>query len=105
MRNIYISDLGIKLYIKKFRFGELRDNTMQFHLQMEAKMLNNYAKILIEMLTNDNQNILGSMDDVLANLDISPELKAILYESLHAQDKIQEKERENYDNEVNAFIL
>jgi len=45
------------------------------------------------------------MDDVLANLDISPELKAILYECLHAQDKIQEKERENYDNEVNAFIL
>jgi hypothetical protein len=45
------------------------------------------------------------MDDMLANLDISPELKAILYECLHAQDKIQEKEKENYDNEVNAFIL
>jgi hypothetical protein len=28
LRNIYISDLGIKLYIKKFKFGELRDNTM-----------------------------------------------------------------------------
>ena len=105
IRNIYISDLGIKLYIKKIKFGELRDNTMQYHLQVEAKMLNNYAKILIEMLTNDNQNILGSMDDILANLDIIPELKAILYECLHAQDKIQEKEKENYDNEVNAFIL
>jgi hypothetical protein len=54
LRNIYISDLGIKLYIKKIRFGELRDNTMQYHLQVEAKMLNNFAKILIEMLTNDN---------------------------------------------------
>lgn len=68
-------------------------------------MLNNYARILIEMLTNDNQNILGPMDDILANLEISPELKAILYECLHAQDKIQEKEKENYDNEVSAFIL
>ena len=105
LRNIYISDLGIKLYIKKMKFGELRDNTMQYHLQVEAKMLNNFAKILIEMLTNDNQNNIGSKDDILANLEISSELKAIIYECLHAQDKIVEKEKENYDNEVNAFIL
>ena len=54
LRNIYISDLGIKLFVKKFRFGDLREPNMQYHLQIEAKMLNNYAKILIEMLTNDN---------------------------------------------------
>lgn len=28
LRNIYISDLGIKIYVKKIKFGELRDNTM-----------------------------------------------------------------------------
>jgi hypothetical protein len=51
-------------------------------------MLNNFARILIEMLSNDNQGILGSIDDILANLPISPELKAIIYECLHAIDKV-----------------
>ena len=68
LKNVYISDLGIKVYIKKVKFGELRDENLQFHLQVEAKMLNNFARILIEMLSNDNQNILGTIDDVLANL-------------------------------------
>jgi len=57
------------------------------------------------MLSNDNQNILGTIDDVLANLQISPELKAIIYECLHAIDKVQEMEAEQYDNEVSGFIL
>lgn len=68
-------------------------------------MLNNFARILIEMLSNDNQHILGTIDDVLQNLDIDPELQAILYECLHAHEKVSEKEAENYDNEINAFIL
>jgi hypothetical protein len=105
LKNVYISDLGIKVYIKKVKFGELRDENLQFHLQVEAKMLNNFARILIEMLSNDNQNILGTIDDVLANLQISPELKAIIYECLHAIDKVQEMEAEQYDNEVSGFIL
>lgn len=105
LKNVYISDLGIKVYIKKVKFGELRDENLQFHLQVEAKMLNNFARILIEMLSNDNQNILGTIDDVLANLQISPELKAIIYECLHAVDKVQEMEQEQYDNEVTGFIL
>ena len=28
LRNVYISDLGIKLYIKKIKFGELRDENL-----------------------------------------------------------------------------
>ena len=36
---------------------------------------------------------------------ITPELKAILYECLHAKDKIAAAENETYDNEVNAFIM
>lgn len=58
---------------------------MQFHLAIEAKMLNNFAVILIEVLSNDN-NLGGSKDDILNGLEIDPELKAILYECLHAQD-------------------
>ena len=48
---------------------------------------------------------MGTIDDVLANLQISPELKAIIYECLHAIDKVQEMEQEQYDNEVTSFIL
>ena len=84
LRNVYISDLGIKVYVKKIKFGELRDENMNYHLQIEAKMLNNYARILIEMLSNDCQNILGGYDNILNDLDIKPELKAILYECIHA---------------------
>jgi len=29
---MYISDLGIKVYLKKIKFGELRDETIEFHL-------------------------------------------------------------------------
>ena len=73
------------MYLKKIKFGELRDESMQFHLAIEAKMLNNFAAILIEVLSNDN-NLGGSKDDILNGLEIDPELKAILYECLHAQD-------------------
>lgn len=53
LKNMYISDLGIKVYLKKIKFGELRDETLPFHLQIEAKMLSNFANILIEILSND----------------------------------------------------
>lgn len=39
------------------------------------------------------------------NLEIEPELKAILHECIHAQDKVLKKEEEQYDNEINMFIL
>lgn len=29
---MYIADLGIKIYLKKIKFGELRDDTLPFHL-------------------------------------------------------------------------
>lgn len=53
LKNLYISELGIKVYLKKIKYGELRDNTIKFHLSIEAKMLNNYARILIDMLRLD----------------------------------------------------
>ena len=62
---MYISDLGIKVYLKKLKFGELRDDTMDFHLAFESKMLDNYARILIEMLSNDAPDLVTSIDDVL----------------------------------------
>lgn len=88
LRNVYISDLGIKVYLKKIKFGELRDDSIHFHLGIEAKMLNNYAKILIEILANDQAAVQRDANAVLNNLTIDPELKAILYECLHAKDKI-----------------
>lgn len=32
LRNMYISDLGIKIFLKKVKFGELREDTMDYHL-------------------------------------------------------------------------
>jgi hypothetical protein len=32
-------------------------------------------------------------------------LKSIIYECLHAVDKVNEKEQETYDAEINSFIL
>lgn len=103
---MYISDLGIKVYLKKIKFGELRDETMEFHLAFEAKMLNNYAKILIEMLTGEQEDRITTIDDLLEHqVKADPELKSILYECLHAQDKIQERDQAAYENEINEFIL
>jgi hypothetical protein len=106
LRNMYVSDLGIKVYIKKLKFGPLRDETLDYHLSVEGKMLNNYARILIEMLAEDyDAQILTSLDDILNNLEIEPELKAIIYECLHAQDKVAEKEATDYEDDIGAFIM
>jgi len=53
-------------------------------------MLSNYANILIEILANDLEFIAGerSPDETLSHLNCDPELKAILYECIHAKDKI-----------------
>jgi hypothetical protein len=53
-------------------------------------MLSNYANILIEVLANDLEFVAGerSPDETLSALNADPELKAILYECIHAKDKI-----------------
>ena len=68
-------------------------------------MLNNYAKILMEMISPDFDDEQGTIDDKLHNLEIDPELKAILYECIHAKDKVLERDQENYDNTLNQFIM
>ena len=95
LRNLYIADLGIKIFLKKVKFGGLREENVDFHLQIEAKMLYDFGIMLIEMLSNEvdeHKRIVGTIDDILNNLEIEPELKAIIYECLHAKDKIVEKE-------------
>ena len=58
------------------------------------------------MLSNEGAaNIQRTEDDVLSALNINPELKAILYECLHSEDKIVQREQENYESEINEFIL
>ena len=106
LRNVYVSDLGIKVYLKKIKFGELRETSVKFHLSIEAKMLENYARILIDILRCDpSQGFITDINDILVSLNIDPELKAILYECLHAKDKIEQSDKEQYDNEINSFIL
>ena len=62
-------------------------------------MLNMYAELLIELLTNR-----VSAGDQLANLDIDPELKCLLYECLRAQEKTNKQEQESYDMEIKRYI-
>jgi hypothetical protein len=98
LRNVFVSDVGIKIYLKKVRFGEQRDDTIDFHLQVESQMLKMYAKLLLEMLTNreDYQEF--------DNLEIDPEIKCILYECYHAKDRTDIREQDRYETEINRFI-
>ena len=98
LKNVYISDVGIKLTLKKVKFSEPRDDSHAFHLQIESQFLRMYAKLLIEMLTNREDYL--DFD----HLDLDPELKCILYESYHAKDKTDKRERDRYESEINRFI-
>mmetsp|Transcript_23405 Transcript_23405/g.29083 ORF Transcript_23405/g.29083 Transcript_23405/m.29083 type:complete len:134 (+) Transcript_23405:896-1297(+) len=56
LKNVYVSEIGIKVYLKKIKFGEQRDNNLDYHMHFESQMLKMYAKLLIEMLTNRNDS-------------------------------------------------
>jgi len=100
LRNVYVSDVGIKLYLKKVEFGDQRDDNIEYHLQTESRMLRMYAKCLTEMLTNrDDPN-----PDDFEVLDIDPELKCILYECYHARDATDVKEQERYEAEITRYL-
>ena len=32
LKNVIVSDVGIKLYLKKLKFGDQRDNNIDYHL-------------------------------------------------------------------------
>ena len=97
LKNVYVSDIGIKVYLKKIKFGEQRDNNLEYHMHVESQMLKMYAKLLIEMLTNrDEHQSSESVTTVLENLQIEPELKCILYECLQAEAKTHKMEEDRY---------
>lgn len=79
---------------------------MDFHLHFESGMLRMYATLLIQMLTNrdysgsDENAALKQIEYDLGQLAINPELKCILYECLHAQDKTARREEERYHFEI-----
>ena len=61
--------------------------------------------MLIEMLSDDYEDSKMNLDDLLHNMAIDPELKSIIYECLHAKDKVEQKEQETYEEEINQFIM
>ncbi len=74
-------------------------------------MLAMFAKLLMQMLTNKDYSGLSDQESVqvvekdMASLSsISPELKCILYESLHAQDKTLRREEDRYHYEISRQI-
>ena len=86
--------------MKKVVFGEQRDDTMEYHLQTEARMLRMYARCLTEMLTNRE----GAGPADFEALDIDPELKCILYECYRAKEAIEVKEQERYEQEISRYL-
>ena len=83
LKNVYVSDIGIKVYLKKIKFGDQRDNELDYHMHIESQMLKMYAKLLIEMLTNRNDSQTAEPAiSRLEKLSIDPDLKCILYECL-----------------------
>ena len=61
-------------------------------------MLKMYAKLLLEMLTNREDF------ETFDRLNISSELKCIIYECLQAEKKTLKREEERYHNEMQSFI-
>ena len=89
LKNVFVSDIGIKVYLKKIKFGDQRDDNLDYHLHQESTMLAMYAMLLMQMFTGkDYQSMSNSekcCENDLSNLqEISPELKCIIYECLHA---------------------
>jgi hypothetical protein len=85
------------VYLKKIKFGDQRDNSLDYHMHVESQMLKMYAKLLIEMLTNrDDSQTQESSISQLEKLQIEPELKCILYECLMAENKTHKMEEDKY---------
>lgn len=83
LKNVYVNEIGIKVYLKKIKFGEQRDNNLDYHMHVESQMLKMYAKLLVEMLTNrDDSQTHEPTTSQLEKLQIDPELKCIIYECL-----------------------
>lgn len=36
LKNVYVSDIGIKVYLKKIKFGDQRDDNLDYHLHIES---------------------------------------------------------------------
>lgn len=101
LKNVFVSDIGIKVNLKKIKFGEQRDDNIDYHMHVESKMLKMYAQLLIEMLTNQD----GDNGALLDNLDLEDiELKCILYECLNAELKTMKKDEESYQEETKRYI-
>jgi hypothetical protein len=82
LKNVFVSEIGIKVYLKKVKFGDQKDDNLEYHLHVESQMLKMYAELIIEMLTNKM-----CAGDYLSKMEIDPELKCILYECLRAEEK------------------
>jgi len=105
LKNVYVSDIGIKINLKKIKFGDQRDNNLDYHMHLESQMLKAYAKLLIEMLTNrDDSQSEETSEATLERLQIDPELKCILYECLQAEHKTHKIEEEAYQHEIAGHI-
>jgi len=99
VKNMFVSEIGIKVYLKKIKFGDQKDDNLDYHLNIESQMCKMYAELLIELLTNQ-----VNASENLPKMDIDPELKCILYECLRAEEKTSKQEEDAYDAEIQRHI-
>ena len=106
LKNVYVNEIGVKVYLKKIKFGEQRDNDLNYHMHVESQMLKMYAKLLLEMLTNRHESQMN--ETPLQQLEFlqldDPELKCILYECLMAEEKTHKMDEEKYQMEISGHI-
>jgi len=50
--------------LKKVKFGDQRDDNLDYHLHFESTMLAMYAKLLMQMLTNKDYSGLSDKESV-----------------------------------------
>lgn len=59
LKNVFVSDIGIKVYLKKIKFGDQRDDNLDYHLHQESTMLAMYAMLLMQMFTGKDYHSMG----------------------------------------------
>jgi hypothetical protein len=92
LQNLFIEDSGIRIYFKGLVFDEIRPEYS--HDETEALYLVNFAKMMLEMITND-PNFFD-----FPNLAIDLNLRCILEESSKAFDRY--RFRRDEENQADA---
>jgi hypothetical protein len=103
LKNVFIADVGIKLFFKNERYGNPKKPGVTHHIYYEALLLRNYAKLMTEMVVKISSNL--KLLDPIALID--PELRCILNECFHSLERLEENEEKDFlsKKSISDFIM